>query len=133
MDRRHFLALPAAALAAPAVARAETRPQVTVAVQNISTSNTLEMAREQSNVGTRIFRNFVEPLVDTDWVGDMSLRPGLATAWRRIDDHVVEFDLREGVTFHNGDPFTAEEVAFTFSNHRLWGGEGVREVPPAVA
>ena len=133
MDRRHFLALPAAALAAPAVARAETRPQVTVAVQNISTSNTLEMAREQSNVGTRIFRNFVEPLVDTDWVGAMSLRPGLATAWRRIDDHVVEFDLREGVTFHNGDPFTAEEVAFTFSNHRLWGGEGVREVPPAVA
>ncbi len=131
MHRRQLALLPALGLAAPAVAQSDSRPQVTVAVQNISTSNTLEMLREQSNVGTRIFRNFVEPLVDTDWNGDMSLIPGLATGWRRISDSVVEFDLRQGVTFHDGQPFTAEDVAFSFGPERMWGG-GSREVPAVI-
>lgn len=130
LSRRALLSAPLA-LAAPALAQADSRPQVTVAVQNITTSNTLEMLLEQSNVGTRIFRNYVEPLIDTDWLGDMSLQPGLAVAWRRIDDLVVEFDLREGVVFHDGEPFTADDVAFSFGPDRIWGG-GAREVPPAV-
>uniref|UniRef100_UPI0034A413EF ABC transporter substrate-binding protein n=1 Tax=Falsiroseomonas sp. TaxID=2870721 RepID=UPI0034A413EF len=132
LPRRALLAAPAAGLLpAPAIAQADARPQVTVAVQDISTSNTLEMLREQSNVGTRIFRNFVEPLVDTDWNGDMSLMPGLATGWRQIDQVTVEFDLRPGVTFHDGQPFTAEDVAFSFGAERMWGG-GSREVPAVV-
>jgi len=111
LSRRTALAS-AAGLSLPrlAIAQADQRPTITVAVQEITTSNMLEMLAEQSNVGTRIFRNFVEPLVDTDWVGDMSLKPGLATGWSRISDSVVEFRLRQGVRFHNGDPFTAEEV-----------------------
>ena len=134
LSRRTALGLAgAAALPRFAIGQADSRPAVTVAVQNMSTSNTLEMLREQSNVGTRIFRNYVEPLIDTDWLGDMSLIPGLATSWRRIDDRTVEFDLREGVTFHNGDPFTAAEVAFSFGPERMWGG-GEREVPtPSIA
>ncbi|HEV7268161.1 MAG TPA: ABC transporter substrate-binding protein [Falsiroseomonas sp.] len=133
MHRRHLLTVTAAAAALPrfAIGQADSRPTITVAVQNISTSNTLEMLREQSNVGTRIFRNYVEPLVDTDWVGDMSLRPGLATGWRRVDDRVVEFDLREGVRFHDGNAFTADDVAFSFGPERMWGG-GAREVPTPV-
>ena len=133
LTRRAALIGTAAALPRFAIAQADSRPTITVAVQNIATSNTLEMLREQSNVGTRIFRNYVEPLVDTDWLGDMSLIPGLATAWRRIDDMTVEFDLREGVTFHNGDAFTADDVLFSFGPERMWGGTA-REVPtPAVA
>ncbi len=133
LSRRTALQLGAASLAlpAPAIAQADGRRTITVAVQNISTSNTLEMLREQSNVGTRIFRNYVEPLVDTDWVGDMSLQPGLATAWERVDDRTVDFTLREGVRFHNGDAFTADDVAFSFGPDRMWGG-GAREVPTAV-
>jgi len=136
LTRRKAMALaaavPAATLPRFAIAQADSRPTVTVAVQNMTTSNTLEMLREQSNVGTRVFRNFAEPLVDTDWLGDMSLIPGLATGWKRIDDRTVEFDLRQGVTFHNGDPLTAEEVAFSFGRERMWGG-GTREVPtPAI-
>jgi peptide/nickel transport system substrate-binding protein len=134
LNRRAAIGLAgAAALPRFAIAQADPRPVVTVAVQNMTTSNTLEMLREQSNVGTRIFRSYVEPLVDTDWIGDMSLIPGLATAWRRIDERTVEFDLREGVTFHNGDAFTADDVAFSFGPERMWGG-GAREVPgPAIA
>jgi len=37
----------------------------------------------------------------------------LATAWRWIDDTTIEFDLREGVTFHNGEAFDADDVVFT--------------------
>lgn len=44
---------------------------------------------------------------------DMTLQPGLATSWQPIDDTTWEFKLREGVTFHNGEPFNAEAVKFT--------------------
>jgi len=37
----------------------------------------------------------------------------LATEWTWIDDTTLELKLREGVTFHNGDPFTAEDVVAT--------------------
>lgn len=37
----------------------------------------------------------------------------LARAWRRIDDRTIEFDLRDDVTFHSGNKFTAEDVRYT--------------------
>ncbi|MBO0904993.1 ABC transporter substrate-binding protein [Jiella sp. MQZ13P-4] len=37
----------------------------------------------------------------------------LATAWRWIDDTTLEFDLRKGVKFHNGEPFDADDVVAT--------------------
>lgn len=135
LTRRAALTGAVAATALPrfAIGQADDRPEITVAVQNISTSNTLEMTREQSNVGTRIFRNFVEPLVDTDWIGDMKLIPGLATDWTRVDERTVEFTLRDDVRFHDGARMTAEDVAFSFGPDRMWGGGAVelpKEVPP---
>jgi peptide/nickel transport system substrate-binding protein len=41
------------------------------------------------------------------------LVPGLATDWEPIDDLTWEFTLREGVMFHNGEPFNADSVKFT--------------------
>ena len=43
-----------------------------------------------------------------------ALVPGLAESWRPIDDTTWEFKLRRGVTFHDGSPFTADDVVFTF-------------------
>jgi peptide/nickel transport system substrate-binding protein len=40
--------------------------------------------------------------------------PGLAVSWTPVDDRTWEFKLREGVTFHDGTPFTADDVVFTF-------------------
>lgn len=37
----------------------------------------------------------------------------LATSWKWIDDTTLEFKLREGVTFHNGEVFNADDVVFT--------------------
>ncbi|WP_207478508.1 ABC transporter substrate-binding protein [Arenibaculum pallidiluteum] len=127
LTRRHAIGLMAAApapLILPrfAIAQGDDRPSITVAVQKIANSNTLETLREQSNVGTRTFYSYAETLIDMDWAGDLSLRPGLATAWRRIDERTVELTLREGVRFHNGDLMTAEDVAFSFGPERMWGG-----------
>jgi peptide/nickel transport system substrate-binding protein len=41
-------------------------------------------------------------------------RPGLAESWRPLSDTLWEFKLREGVRWHDGQPFTAEDVVFTF-------------------
>jgi peptide/nickel transport system substrate-binding protein len=44
----------------------------------------------------------------------LQYEPSLATEWRAIDDTTWEFKLRQGVKFHGGDPFSAEDVKFTF-------------------
>lgn len=126
LTRRAALAA-GAALAAPparpALGQGDTRPSLTVVVQKLSNSNTLEPPREQSNVGFRLSGLYAEPLIDTDWTGDLRAVPGLATAWRRLDDRTVEFDLRDGVRFHDGTAMTAEDVAFSFGE-RLFGTRG---------
>ncbi|WP_439553153.1 ABC transporter substrate-binding protein [Falsiroseomonas sp.] len=52
-----------------------------------------------------------EKLIDTDAAARNI--PGLATEWRAVGPTVWEFKLRPGVRFHNGNPFTAEDVVFT--------------------
>jgi len=52
-----------------------------------------------------------EPLVGRDQ--DMAKIPMLATSWEQTDPTTWRFKLREGVTFHDGAPFTAEDVKFT--------------------
>jgi peptide/nickel transport system substrate-binding protein len=43
------------------------------------------------------------------------MAPSLAESWTESPDRLVyEFTLRKGLKFHNGDPFTAEDVAFSF-------------------
>ena len=44
---------------------------------------------------------------------NLQLEPGLATSWEPIDDDTWEFKLREGVKFHDGSDFTAEDVVFS--------------------
>lgn len=41
--------------------------------------------------------------------------PALATSWSAVNDTTWEFELREGVTFHNGEPFNAEAAAFSIN------------------
>ncbi len=54
-----------------------------------------------------------ERLVDHDPKGH--LIPALALTWALKDDTTWEFRLRPGVTFHNGQPFTAEDVAYSIA------------------
>jgi peptide/nickel transport system substrate-binding protein len=42
-------------------------------------------------------------------------KPAMATAWRWIDSTTLEFDLRRGIKFHNGEPFDADDVVYTLN------------------
>src|SRR3546814_1425088 len=56
-------------------------------------------------------RHMFESLLLTD--ENQRLSPGLAVSYEPLDDTTWEFKLREGVTFHDGSPFTARDVVFT--------------------
>ena len=123
LARRHLLALTGAAAALPrfAIAQSDARPEITVAVQALVTSNTLDPVAEQSNVGERILNSYVELLIGRNLQGSLEQMPQLATSWHRIDDHTLEVSLRQGVRFHNGDELTAEDVVFTFGPEHMFG------------
>lgn len=55
----------------------------------------------------------MEPLVK--FGVDMQLKPALATEWDVSEDTMtLRFKLREGVAWHDGTPFTAEDVKYTY-------------------
>jgi peptide/nickel transport system substrate-binding protein len=60
-----------------------------------------------------VIRNVLENLVVRDAAG--VTRPALATSWKQINDTTIEFTLRKGVTFHNGQPFDADDVVYSVS------------------
>ncbi len=64
--------------------------------------------------GVILARNVWDTLIDRDpKTGEH--RPMLATAWTWVDPVTLDLTIREGVAFHNGDPLTPEDVAFTFN------------------
>jgi len=56
--------------------------------------------------------NMYEPLVERG--KKMELVPALATKWTQTSPTVWRFELRKGVQFHDGTPFTADDVVFSF-------------------
>ncbi|MBN8926529.1 MAG: ABC transporter substrate-binding protein [Rhodospirillales bacterium 69-11] len=123
MHRRTLLAATAAsALPRFAIAQADTRPAITVAVQKISNTGTLDPMREQSsNVSERWMGLLLETPIGRNQQGNLERVPALATTWRRIDERTVELSLRSGVKMHDGSTLSAEDVAFSFGPARMTG------------
>ena len=63
-----------------------------------------------------MYYHLYDPLVKRS--ADLSFGPGLAESWENVDDTTWRFKLREGVTFHNGNAFTADDVVFTVNKAR---------------
>lgn len=59
----------------------------------------------------------IEPLAEASFDGEGGLEPRLATSWEGSADGLsVTFKLREGVTWHDGQPFSSADVAFSALN-----------------
>jgi peptide/nickel transport system substrate-binding protein len=65
------------------------------------------LLRSNGEVSQMLF----DSLLTTD--AKAQLRPGLAESWRALGSGGWEFTLHEGIRFHDGTPFTADDVAFT--------------------
>jgi peptide/nickel transport system substrate-binding protein len=62
-----------------------------------------------------------------------AMAPSLATSWTESGDGLTyEFVLRPGVTFHNGDHFTAEDVKFSYERYRGTSAAEVKKKIKAV-
>ena len=69
----------------------------------------------QAVIYTLIFNNLIK--LDEDLI---TVLPDLAESWEVSDDATqFTFKLRQGVTWHDGTPFTAADVVFTFSRQLL--------------
>jgi peptide/nickel transport system substrate-binding protein len=64
-----------------------------------------------SPTGLSIHHNMYDYLLERDAHGD--LVAGLAESWRAVDNTTLEFKLRKGVKFHNGEDFNADAVKFS--------------------
>ena len=81
-----------------------------------STTDPQTMDPHAANVApvTSFLNNVYEGLVRRD--KDMTIVPSLATAWEPLDGAEAgwRFTLREGVSFHGGEDFTADDVLFSY-------------------
>ena len=85
---------------------------LTLAVQGVPDS--LDPVTENSNLNLRVVSSIYETLIDTNYRDGGALEPGLATNWEVLDARTIEFELRDGVRFHNGDTLDASDVVATF-------------------
>ncbi len=87
---------------------------VTIALE--AEPRTLDAQITQDGQMRRVAENIFERLVDRDLNDPGELVPRLAAELpERIDDTTWEVTLREGVTFHNGEPFNAESAAWSIN------------------
>jgi peptide/nickel transport system substrate-binding protein len=66
----------------------------------------LSTAQSQRRLGAQLFDSLIQ--IESDDFSNFT--PGLAESWSQIDDLTWEFVLRQGVSFHNGQPFTGADV-----------------------
>src|SRR4051794_7372478 len=107
-------ALFAALMSASLVGNAQT-----VRIANQGDALSMDPHSLNESLQLSVTSNVYEPLVGRN--KDLSLAPALATAWKQTAPTVWRFELRKGVQFHDGTPFTADDVVFSFGRMK---GEG---------
>ena len=73
----------------------------------------LDPATDTLITSVSVMMNIYDSLVWRD--GDGNLIPGLAVSWEFQSDTEMVLKLREGVTFHNGEAFDADDVVFSYN------------------
>lgn len=63
--------------------------------------------------------HFWDLLIENKW---NKLQPGLATSWKPLDNTTWEFTLRDDVKWHDGTPFTADDLIYSYTRARAVPG-----------
>ncbi len=92
---------------------------VTLRIANQGDATSLDPHSLQESLQLTVTGNVYEPLVSRG--KDFKLVPALATSWKQTAPTVWRFDLRKNVQFHDGTPFTADDVIFSYQRA---AGEG---------
>ncbi len=113
----------APAAAAPADAAATEAPPAPVAME--ATPGTIRSAFRTgcmagplwTTCGRRLDETVLQGLVHVLWTGD-GVQALLAESWEANEDSTIwTINLRQGVTWHDGEPFTADDVLYTFNTY----------------
>ena len=83
---------------------------------NDADSNSMDPYARQETFLLSFDSNMYEPLVRRDKT--LKLEAALALSWTQTDPTTWRFKLRQGVKFHDGTPFTADDVVFSFNRVR---------------
>lgn len=88
---------------------------------------TLDPAMHRDRMTEAVLRNIFDGLVTRD--ADSRIVPEMAESWRMADALTWEFRLRPGIRFHDGTPFTAADVKFSFDRIITPGAVSGRSSP----
>jgi peptide/nickel transport system substrate-binding protein len=108
-------------LAAPGPAEAQKRGG-TLTIVRPTDPVSLDPNLETTAPGAWVYFNMLEGLLTLD--DKMQVKPSLATSWEIMSPTKVRFKLRPNVKFHDGTPFNAAAVKFTFDR-------ALKGTPPA--
>ena len=92
-----------------------------------SEASSLDPHWTQLSADTQVQEHIFDRLVALDSASQPA--PGLALSWAPIDEDTWEFKLREGVKWHDGEDFTADDVIFTYDRLRA----GISGAPASPA
>jgi len=120
MRINHFLVAAAAALALSAV------PAQAVTLKWAAQNDVVSLDPHSQNHATTngIMQHVYEGLVRYD--KKFAVEPCLATSWKEIAPNTWRFNLRKGVKFQDGTPFTADDVVFSFT--RILQPQGTMQI-----
>jgi peptide/nickel transport system substrate-binding protein len=91
-------------------------------------TNNMDPRIGMGSIRSNYIRQVFESLVDVDAQGKPG--PGLALSWKPVGDLAWEFVLRQGVTFHDGEPFNADTVLFNLDRffRKNLAAHGIKDV-----
>lgn len=108
---------------------AATKPvRDTLIIAQSGEAKSLDPHKGNDGFSLRINKQIYSRLVEAN--GRMEIVPGLAESWKQVDPKTVEFKLREGVKFHNGEELKAEDVRFSFE--RMMNSPRISFVLPPI-
>ncbi len=110
-----------AALAAACLLAAPAANSVTLKVGNQGDAVSMDPYSLNESLQLTVVNNMFEPLVTRD--ASYKLAPALATSWKQTAPTVWRFDLRQNVKFHDGTPFTADDVVFSYERANSEGSD----------